>query len=147
MAYASHTSVPEEKTRAEIEKLVRAAGCEGYASGFDGAAAWVAFRHADRMIRFRLTTVGPGDVGGRGRTNARAAADQENRSRWRRLLLCIRAKFEAVESGIETLEEAFMPHIVMPDGAEFRTIGLAAIAHAYKTRTMPTSLLALPPKD
>ena len=46
MAYASHTSVPEEKTRAEIEKLVRAAGCEGYASGFDGAAAWVAFRHA-----------------------------------------------------------------------------------------------------
>jgi len=40
----------------------------------------------------------------------------EERRRWLALLLVIKAKLEAVESGIITFEEEFLAHVVMPDG-------------------------------
>lgn len=44
------------------------------------------------------------------------AWEQGCRQRWRALALVIKAKLEAVESGITTFEEEFLAHIVMPDG-------------------------------
>ena len=41
---------------------------------------------------------------------------QAIRQRWRALLLCIKAKLESVESKIESFEDAFLAHVVMPDG-------------------------------
>ena len=41
---------------------------------------------------------------------------QAIRQRWRALLLAIKAKLEAVESGISSIEREFMPFVVMPDG-------------------------------
>ena len=45
-----------------------------------------------------------------------AKLDQAKRQRGRALLLVIKAKLESVESGIETLEQAFLAHVVMADG-------------------------------
>ena len=45
-----------------------------------------------------------------------AAWEQVCRQRWRALLLIIRAKLEAVASGITTLENEFLANIVLPDG-------------------------------
>ncbi len=39
-----------------------------------------------------------------------------NPHRGRALLLVIKAKLESVESGIETLEQAFLAHVVMANG-------------------------------
>ena len=47
-------------------------------------------------------------------------AQRHRRERWRALLLCIKAKLEAVASDIESFEMAFLAHIVLPDG---RTVG------------------------
>jgi hypothetical protein len=44
---------------------------------------------------------------------------QDQRSRWRGLLLCIKAKFESVDRGVETFEEAFLSHVMMDDGQTF----------------------------
>jgi hypothetical protein len=54
--------------------------------------------------------------------------------------LVIKAKLEAVESGIACFEEEFMAHIVLPDG---RTVGehvIPGIAQAYETGNVPALL-------
>jgi hypothetical protein len=35
------------------------------------------------------------------------------------LFLCIKAKLESVESGIETFEEAFLAHVLTPNGTVY----------------------------
>jgi hypothetical protein len=67
------------------------------------------------------------------------------RQKWRALLLCIKAKLEAVESKIETFEEAFLAHVVMPDGKTVGDHTLTAIAVAYEGKDMPPLLPAPKP--
>jgi hypothetical protein len=50
----------------------------------------------------------------------KAKLDAATRQRWRALVLVLKAKLEAVASGISTLETEFLAGIVMPDG---RTLG------------------------
>ena len=71
--------------------------------------------------------------------------EQACRQRWRALLLIIRAKLEAVESGITTLESEFLANLVLPDGGTIDggTIGewlAPQIAEAYGTGRMPPML-------
>jgi hypothetical protein len=61
---------------------------------------------------------------------------QQRRQRWRALLLCIKAKLESVESKIESFEEAFLAHVVMPDGVTVGTHTKGMIGTAYKTGQM-----------
>lgn len=69
--------------------------------------------------------------------------------RWRTLLLCLKAKLESVESGIETFEDAFLAQIVMPDGGTVAEHVRPRIAEAYAANTMqpllPPPLLPRPP--
>jgi hypothetical protein len=44
------------------------------------------------------------------------AWEQACRSRWRALLLCIKAKLEACAVGITTFDSEFLAHIVTGDG-------------------------------
>jgi hypothetical protein len=48
------------------------------------------------------------------------------------LLLCIKAKLESVEAKIETFEEAFLAHVVLPDGETVGEHALPAVAAIYK---------------
>jgi hypothetical protein len=67
------------------------------------------------------------------------ATDRDERTRrekWRALLLSIKAKLVSVESGIETFEEAFMAHVVMPDGSTVSEHVKPRIETAYKEQKM-----------
>jgi hypothetical protein len=156
MAYAENTSVPVERSRAEIEGLLRKYGADQFMSGWEeGRGALVGFRCQGRFVRFLLTFPDPKDkrftqVKHRNRyyptqrteKQAAEAYEAEIRRRWRALALVIKAKLEAVETGITTFENEFMAHIVMPDG---RTIGQHVspqIAAAYESGTMPRLLPA-----
>jgi hypothetical protein len=99
--YAAHTRVPVEKTKAEIEKLVKKYGAKGFVSGWQGSAARIEFLCADRRIR--LSVVVPD-------------SEQAARQKWRALLLVIKAKLESVDAKIATFDQAFAADIVMPDG-------------------------------
>jgi hypothetical protein len=68
--------------------------------------------------------------------------DQACRERWRALLLCIKAKLESVESGIETFEDAFLAHIQMPDGLTVGEHVKPNIALAYEHQSMQPLLPA-----
>ena len=100
MPYAAHTSVPVERTKVDIEKLVKKYGAKGFAVGWHNDRAQISFAAHDQLIRFTIII---------------PPAPQPERTRWRTLLLLVKAKLEAVDAKVVTFEEAFVGDIVMPD--------------------------------
>lgn len=126
MAYAETTTVPFEKSIAEIIGLVRKHGAEQIGQMELPDNYVIGFRLADRMVRFTLPFPTLEQMPKRdGRNSALTDSqrmgrlDQAKRQRGRALMLVIKAKLESVESGIETIEEAFLANIV---GADSRTV-------------------------
>lgn len=129
--YASETSVPVERTKAEIETLLIRYGAKQFHSGWDESRAMIGFKLKDLFIRFVLPFP-PRDaarfkykeVRGEKRKmteiQSSNAWEQEVRSRWRALLLTVKAKLEAVEIGITTMENEFLAFIVL---ANSETLG------------------------
>lgn len=101
MAYAERTQVPVSSTKAEIETLLNRHGATAFGIVQDGLDASVFFRLQDRMIRFKVAV---------------PDSAQKARSHWRGLLLVVKAKLEAVASGIVSLEDEFLAQTVMGDG-------------------------------
>jgi hypothetical protein len=120
--YAERTTVTVEKSKVEIERTLTRYGASKFFYGYDGDFSVVGFYMRDRYVQFRLPSPVETDYvfapGHRRRTRKQLdeALDQARRSGWRSLLLCIKAKLESVESGIETFEEAFLAHIMVTDG-------------------------------
>ncbi len=61
MIYAQHTSVPVERSRAEIEGILRRFGADQFVSGWDSHAAMIGFRCHNRAVRFVLPLADPQD--------------------------------------------------------------------------------------
>jgi hypothetical protein len=132
--FARETDVSADRSRAEIEQILRKYGAEDFAYGHSAQRAMIGFTAQARVVRFELPLPKRGDY-----TTDKQHA-QGIRTAWRCLALCIRAKLESVESGIETFEHAFMANIVMPDG---RTVGAHAmplIQQAYESKNTPRLL-------
>lgn len=148
--YAEKTSVPIERSEAEIRGLVARYGARRYMSGTDEdiGLSVIQFEMHDRRVQFRLQLPRPDDrqfqttESGRARTpaQARSAYDQECRRLWRALVLTIKSKLESVESGIESFEEAFLPQIVLPGGTTFGQFAIPQIAHVYESGELPALL-------
>ncbi|HRV80250.1 MAG: hypothetical protein H6830_04500 [Planctomycetes bacterium] len=128
--YASNTTVSVGRTKAEIEDLLIKHGAEQFVAGWDGFQAVLGFVFNGRHIRFALKLPDKNDrdfTMTRARRNKRSpeeamkAWEQACRSRWRALLLVIKAKLEAVEVGISTVELEFLPWTVVPGRNE--TVG------------------------
>lgn len=122
MAYAEQTKVPVEQTKHEIERTLARYGADNFAYFTESGKAIIVFEAHGRRLRFDLPLpVGEGDKEQRVR-----------RQKWRALLLCIKAKLEAVASNIESFEEAFLAHVVMPDGMTVGEHAMPMIETAYK---------------
>lgn len=151
MAYAETTSVPVERSIAEIIGLVKRAGARRIAQVDEPDLFTINFELADRLIRFRVVLPALADmpkVDGLGSTlhagQRQAKAEQAHRQRARALLLVIKAKLESVESGVETFEQAFLPNVVMADGHTVYERIAAPIAQEYETRVSSVLLLGGP---
>ena len=158
MRYAAETTVPPERSRAEIETIVSRYGADQFMSGWEDNRALVGFRANGRFVRFVLTLPDRTSrefthVKTRGTTKPRSAElamkawEQAVRQRWRALLLCIKAKLEAVSARIETFDEAFMPHIVLPGGRTMAETILPQLEDVYRTGELPRLLPMLPERD
>lgn len=155
--YAADTSVSVAKSRAEIEDTLQRYGATHFGSAMEPRRAVVGFRANDRSVRFALPLPDPEEFRMKVRSYAgrqkppvrrtdedtRRTWEQACRQRWRALSLAIKAKLEAVETGITTFEEEFLAHLVMPDGHTVGERALPQIAEAYKTgRVAPLLLLS-----
>ncbi len=139
--YAKTTTVSPEKSRMEIEQTLTRYGAERFMYATEPGRALVMFEIKGRTVRFVIPIPAGSEFRYYRRTNAhndtertekqqQEAWAQEVRRRWRALCLCIKARLEGVESGIETIEEAFLAHMVLEDGrsfAEWATPQLAAL--------------------
>lgn len=121
MTYASKTKVPIDQTRSEIERTLTRYGANRFAYFTETGRAIIVFEAHDRRIKFDLPLP----------TESSERDNQARRQKWRALLLCIKAKLESVESKIETFEEAFLAHVVMPDGKTVAEHTTPRIAQAY----------------
>lgn len=152
MSYAEGTTVPFEKSIAEIIGQVKKAGAQqiGQFEGQDQFA--IQFVLDNRLIRFRLPfpTIDQMPVRNGNNvmlTNAqrRDRLDQRIRQRGRALRLVIKAKIESVESGIETIEQAFLAQVVMANGETVHERISGPIALEYQTGKLNAALGLLPP--
>jgi hypothetical protein len=130
VTYASRTTVPAEKTRGEIERALTRYGAKNFAYFTETGRAVIVFVASERRIRFDLPLP----------TGDSDKDEKAKRQKWRALLLCIKAKLEGVESKIETFEEAFLAHVVLPDGLTMLQHAKPAIEQAYKSGDMPPLL-------
>ncbi len=151
MSYATSTSVPVDRSRAEIESLLRRYGASQFVSGWNVSRAAIGFVIGKLSVRFELPLPNPNDdvfaktPAGRRRRNAAdqmRAWEQACRSRWRALLLVIKAKLEAVEVGISTVEQEFLAWTVVPGTGEtvYQQIG-PKLLKAAETGQAPRLLL------
>lgn len=143
--FAETTRVPVSQSIAEIERVLSRYGADGFMSGWDRqrGMATLAFRFKERHVRFELPMPQAKEFKG-GEAEVARQMGQQERQRWRALLLVVKAKLEAVESKIATFDQEFMAHVVLPDGRTVSQVILPQIAHAYMTGKMPPLLGAAP---
>lgn len=149
--YAADTSVTPERSRSEIERTLERYGADSFAYGWEEGRAVIGFRAHGKYVRFslpmpsrqaqefRLTATGQV----RSDNAAEEAWRKAVRQRWRALALMVKAKLEAVESGIVTFEEEFMAHLVLPDGRTTGEALLPQVEEAYELGTMPAGIAGL----
>jgi hypothetical protein len=153
MTYAHRTEVSADKTRAEVERALVRWGAHEFAYAWTATEARIAFAIANRKVMFRLPLPDRNErrfthTPGKGLQRTPAAAEQEYdqavRQRWRALLLVIKAKLEAVESGITTMEAEFLAHILLPDGSTVGEQVAPRLALAYDSGQVPALLPGSP---
>jgi hypothetical protein len=139
--YAKKTTVDAIKTRMEIEQtVVKRYGADQFGHAQAQDRALIQFRIKGLLVRFLLPLVGQYRDG---KPHA-PLTEQEVRQRWRALLLVIKAKLEAVETGIETIEHAFLAEIVLPDGKTMGEWAAPQIRTMIEGGQMPHGLPGLP---
>lgn len=146
MAYAENTSVSVDRSRDELSRILQRHGANGFRYAWQDTAAGreecVEFVCNQRLIRFVLKLPGQHEkqfsvTPGRQRTRSEAerikAWEQACRTKWRALVLAVKAKLEAIDAMITEFDAEFLAHIVDP--GTNRTVGqvtLPQIAQRYE---------------
>jgi hypothetical protein len=152
--YAAETTVTIEKSQAEIRTILKRYGATGFAYAEDDQAnaAMIVFRINDRHYRvyvplpdkhdpqFRTTATG------RYRASPDAvqtAYDQAVKQRWRAVALYIKALLEAAASGIISVEQALLAHLLLPNGQTLGQATAEPVAAMYRSGQMQPLLPGL----
>ncbi len=149
MAYAEDTAVPLERSKAEVELMLKRFGSSEFGYASSERADQVAFCLGGRFYRMTLPRPDPKDPricltkGGRlrSRQDLQLALEQRWRAQWRALCLHIKARIVAIESGITSLEREFLPDLVLPNRLTAQEWLLPQVAECYQEGRMPQSLL------
>lgn len=156
--YAEKTTVPVEKSRAEVEQILARYGASSFMYGWSGSQVAIAFvvsvdSGQQRQVRFELPLPDRNEHRfthhARGVRTASAAEkewEQSCRQRWRALTLVIKAKLEAIETGIASFEDEFLAYTVMPSGETVSEWLTPQMDDAYSDeRVMPPPLRLMLP--
>lgn len=133
MKYASGTTITPQRTMEDISRLLKKEGVRSILWIDGEEKIGCEFVMHERRLRFvcvlptRYTTGLDKSARRMGAVQAEQAHQRLIREHWRGLLLVIKAKIESVTIGIETIEEAFMPQLVMADNRTMAEIVLPQI--------------------
>lgn len=150
--YASGTTVSVYASMEEIQRLLRARGCNEFGSMTTGNTAAVVFRYSCIPYRMQLSLPDPNDEvftltpsrkWARSDKEANEAYEAEVRRRWRAMLLVLKAKLVAVDEGVVTFEDEFLAYAVLGDGRSVGEHAAPMLAQAKQSGLLPLRL-ALP---
>jgi len=146
--YASDTGVPIDRSRSEIERILQRYGATAFMYATKPDRAMIAFEIENRHLRMILPL--PTSREDAMRLNRwgkeitpdamKKRIDQEARRRWRALALVIKAKLEAVASGIAVFEDEFMAYFVLPNGSTVGEWARPQLEAVYSSGKMPKLL-------
>lgn len=123
--FAEDTKVPISQSLSEIERTIARYDGEQFLYAVGEDRLIVGFSKEGRQVRFQVE---------------QGADAQNNRRLARALLLVLKAKLEAVASGVSIFEDEFLANIVLPDGKLVAHHARGALAAAYERREMPPLL-------
>lgn len=113
-------------------------GVERQATAHEPGRAVVVFEKEGRRVRFEMALPAGRDF--QDTRNPQKEWEQACREKWRALLLALKAKFVSLETGIETFEEAFLAHIVLPGGGRVGEWMAPQLRESYASGRMPPLL-------
>lgn len=144
--YAEGTTVDSGRSRAEIERTLERYEADEFAYWTNGSAALIGFRISGRHVKIMLPLpdkhspqflLTPGRRLQRTPEDALREWEKACRQRWRALALVVKAKLEAVESGISTVEREFLADVVLPNGSTVGEWFAPQLELAYANGQMP----------
>ena len=148
--YAKNTTVSEQKSILGIESTLRRYDAKSFAYGWEERQGKeicvIAFKTDNRTIRFKLPMPARSEFVTTPTGMERAESTVENeyrkarRQRWRALLLIVKAKLEAIDSGITTFDEEFLPYMVLPGGKTISEVTMPQLEDVYATGGVPQLL-------
>lgn len=121
MPFAKNTKVSPERTIEEIKCTLRRYGVEDFGHLESKSQAAFGFKVDNLAIQISVALPSIDDDSVRLTASGLERPDeacqreleQQIRTRWRALLLAVKAKLEAVEAGISTVEQEFMAFVVV----------------------------------
>jgi hypothetical protein len=151
--YAKDTKVPVQQSLNEIDRILTRYGAQQFGWGKDMARgrAFIGFscKGITYKMEFELPLQGSKEFAyykrgsyeyKRSDSEILARWEQAHRQRWRAVALYIKAKLEAVESGISGIEQEFMSHILLPDGRTLKDFIIPQLESGIALGKMPLGL-------
>lgn len=126
--YAERTDVPVTRSQSQLIDLLKKHKATQTAVAWSEEAGQVGFQLNGRVYKITVPIPAKPIRG--------VSVQQMERSRWRVLHLVVKAKLEAVESGITSVEQEFLAHVVLPNGRTVFEETAPIIEQAYLTGTV-----------
>lgn len=150
--FAEGTDVPIERSRLELERVLKNAGASKQGMFRDGDHAAVVFELRSRMVKLsidlpsREVLEAAYEADGRGKGDDRdywveLKLNEEEKRLWRVLVLVVKAKLEAVSIGLSTVEREFLADVVVKGGKTVGEILATELAQIYGGKNPPKLLL------
>lgn len=144
--YAEGTQVSAERSRAELEELLRRHGAQEFAVYTSAERTVFMYRLKGSMVRHHVEY--PADLQQfqtknhygtplRKPDELTKRAEQEWRRRWRALVLVCKAKLEIIESGGSTFEREFLADMLLADGQTVAQALVPKLREMYETGQQP----------
>ncbi len=152
MSYAEGTSVPVERSKAEIDGMLQRHGATQRMQAVDDdrGLAVVGFTMGGRQIRLEVPLPKIASfskpAGARSTWNRERVYEQACRERWRAVALLTKSKLEAIALGISSVEREFLADLALPNGKTVHTFMREGIAEAYASGKMGTLPMLGPAK-
>jgi hypothetical protein len=143
MSYAESTSVPVDRSRTEIERVLQNYGASEFFYGTSEKGEGIGFVYKGRPIKIGIPVVPKKNYSDN--QSGENKRQQERRRLWRVLLIALKAKLELVNAGLVSFEDEFLAQTCLPKATGYSTVGDWAkeqIGTMITTGKMPKLLMA-----
>ena len=109
--YAEKTQVPISRSRVQIETELTRYGIQEYGIGHSPRGTGIIFKYDGKVYKMNVNEPDGDEF------DTQRKLEQAKRSRWRLLLLCVKAKLNLIQSGQSSFEDEFLAYMALPDGS------------------------------